>query len=103
MPSEKGRGRKAIDEDVVELGGSNRKLEFFDRILARWKKDANDALAQRLLERYLPDNKFNAADELEAWFKANRARLRFSDFGGYRWMLAPEAVKSGAKSEANQR
>ncbi len=81
------RNVHVVDEDVVALGGSNRKPEFFAQIVARLEKDPSDALAQRLLARYAPEAPSNGAAALRTWFDANRSRLYFSDFGGYRWFV----------------
>jgi hypothetical protein len=91
---EKGRRYHLVDEDVVALGASNRKLEFFERVLARWQKDSADELSRRVLARYVPQQTFASPQELDAWFSKNRARLRFSDFGGFQWLLVPGPAKA---------
>ena len=84
--AETGRRCHVVDADVVALGASNRKLEFFDRVLARWKADAGDALCKRVLARYVPQRTFARPADLETWLVANRTRLHFTDSGGYRWI-----------------
>lgn len=76
-----------IDTDVKALGVSNRKVEFFDAVLSRLAKDEKDELAWRAVRRYVPEPKFENVAELRAWVDENRARLFFSDVGGYRWFL----------------
>jgi hypothetical protein len=93
-PSEEGRRRHVVDEDVVALGVSNRKPAFFDRLLERWGRDANDPLVPKLLARYVPEAPATDATALKAWLDANRSRLYFSDFGGFRWFLRPDASVS---------
>ena len=39
--------------DLVDLGASNRKPEFFAAVIARLDKDANDPLAARLIARLM--------------------------------------------------
>jgi hypothetical protein len=94
VSGEKGRRHHEVDEDLVTLGASNRKPEFFERVIAHWQAHPGDELASRLLERYVPDVKFSKAEELATWFQENRARLRFSDFGGFRWILVPASQKA---------
>jgi hypothetical protein len=88
-----------VDEDLIELKASNRKPELFERVLARWKAKPDDGLCKRVLARYVPDETFGGPNDLEAWFAKNRARLRFTDFGGYRWLLVPEGAKAPAAAK----
>lgn len=89
-PTEEGRRRHVVDEDVVSLGGSNRRPEFFDRLLERLGRDAKDVLVPKLLARYAPDAPATDAAALKTWVDTNRARLYFSDFGGFRWFVRPD-------------
>ena len=43
-----------VDTELKELGVSNRKPEFLDKLIARLEKDEDDELAQNLWDRYLP-------------------------------------------------
>ena len=99
VPGEARRRHKIVDEDVVALGTSNRKLELFDRVLERWKHDPEDALCKRVLARYVPDEQLASPAELEKWLAKSRGRLHFTDFGGYRWMVAPEVAARPSTSQ----
>lgn len=79
------RGKHVVDEDVVALGASNRKLDFFTKVVERWKANPKDELVARVLARYVPERTFASVAELEAWFAAKKGALRFTDFGGYVW------------------
>ncbi|HLU39930.1 MAG TPA: hypothetical protein VK081_11125 [Planctomycetota bacterium] len=95
------RRHKVVDEDVVALGVSNRRPEFFDRVLARWREDPADELCTRVLARYVPDRRFASPEDLEQWLAEHRGRLRFTDFGGYRWVVVPrEAAKPASPTPA---
>lgn len=85
------------DPDLEELGKfSNRKLEFWDAVLARLQKDEKDALALRVANRYAPGKTRDAA-ELKAWVGENRKWLFFTDVGGFRWMVDEHAKKDASK------
>jgi hypothetical protein len=84
------KGIFGADADVKSLGVSNRKLEFFDAVLARLASDEKDETAWRVLRRYVPEPPFVKAADVRAWVDGNRARLFFTDVGGYRWMVDPK-------------
>ena len=77
----------SVDADLVDLGASNRKPEFFAAVIARLDKDANDPLAARLITRYLPAGVAASAAGVREFQEHNRQRLFFSDLGGYRWFV----------------
>jgi hypothetical protein len=81
-----GSWQLAVDEDLKQLGLSNRKPEFLDWLVKRLQADANDALALKLAGRYLGEPGKDAATAL-AWVRKNRDRLFFSDTGGFRWFV----------------
>jgi hypothetical protein len=84
------------DPDLDELGKvPNRKIEFWDAILARLAKDPQDALALKLSARYLPGKARDAA-ELKAWVDENRKYLFFTDVGGFKWAVDEHAKKAAA-------
>jgi hypothetical protein len=88
----------AVDEDLKELGLSNRKPEFLDWVVKRLGADANDALALKLAARYLGDHGKDAATAL-AWIGKHRDRLFFSDSGGFRWFVdTNRSVEASATS-----
>jgi len=76
-----------VDEDVKEMGVSNRKPELLGKSI-EWlqKKGKKAALAQRVLERYTEES-FSNAGEWENWFRTNRDRLFFTEAGGYKWLV----------------
>ena len=78
IPSQNGF---AVDEDVKELGLSNRKVELLDRCVALLVQGEQAEKALRILTRYTTDN-FTDATRWSSWLNANRDRLFFSDFGG---------------------
>ncbi|MBK8098703.1 MAG: hypothetical protein IPK26_16445 [Planctomycetes bacterium] len=77
-----------VDADLAAARISNRKREFFDFVLGRLQKDASDAVAVKLLQRYAPDAKTEVA-ALRVWLTEAGDQLFFSDVGGYRWFVAP--------------
>ncbi len=80
-------GKFGADADAKTLGVSNRKIEFFDAVLARLAKDEKDETAWRVLRRYVHEPKFESAAAVRAWVEENRGRLFFTDVGGYRWVV----------------
>ncbi len=79
----------AVDVDLVELGTSNRTPDFFVAVIVRLEKDGKDALAARLIARYLPKEVEGTAAGVRGFWEHNRASLFFSDVGGYRWFVDP--------------
>ncbi|HZN62423.1 MAG TPA: hypothetical protein VFC90_08475 [Planctomycetota bacterium] len=85
------------DPDLDELGKvGNRKLEFWDAVLARLAKNEKDELALRVAGRYLP-GKTLAPAELKAWVDENRKWLFFTDVGGFKWAVDEHAKKEEKK------
>ncbi len=76
----------AIDPDLAKLKVSNRKPEFLEWLLAAFTKDANDATALRLAQRYLGEHGRDAA-AARAFIEQNRDFLFFSDVAGFRWLV----------------
>ena len=84
------------DPDLDEIGKRpNRKIEFWDAVLARLAKNEKDEAALRLVARYLPGKVMTPA-ELKAWVEENRKWLFFTDVGGFRWMVDEHAKKDAA-------
>jgi hypothetical protein len=77
-----------VDEECRKLGVANDAPGFLDALAGRLQRDPADDLARRLLARYAPAA---PAADLGAWLAANRARLYFTEWGGYLWQLAPAA------------
>jgi hypothetical protein len=76
----------AVDEDLAKLRLSNRKPEFLDWLLAAFARDANDATALRLAQRYLGPHGSDAATA-KVFIEQNRDLLFFSDVGGFKWLV----------------
>lgn len=78
-----------IDTELKALGlASNRRLGTLDRLVALLKDKTNTPAARKLLARYT-EQAFATPAEWEAWLKASRARIYFSDWGGYKFRVAP--------------
>ena len=95
------RYKLAIDEDLQQLGLSNRKPEFFDWLTDRLTADANDELALRLVKRYLGETGPAATTLL--WIRKHRGNAFFSDQGGFRWFAGPAADEAAASDASAQR
>jgi hypothetical protein len=54
------------------------------------EKNDRPGLALRLLKRYTSET-FESPRQWRAWLTAHRGRLFFSDAGGYRFFITPEA------------
>ena len=81
----------AVDAECRELGHSNASLAFLDALAARLAKDAGDALATKLLARYVPDA---APSEFGAWLAKHRDRLYFTEAGGWVWRVRGAPARS---------
>lgn len=86
-------GLLVVDEDVKSLGVSNRKIELLERCISLLEKEEKAALARRILKRYTHEQ-FADATEWRDWLEKNRARLFFSDFGGYKFFVAPKGKQT---------
>jgi hypothetical protein len=82
----------AVDPDLMALNVSNRRPEFFERVLERLDADPQDASARRLLTRYAPQASRLDPTALRKWLEENRQRLFFTDTGGFQWRIAPPAA-----------
>jgi hypothetical protein len=88
-----------VDEDVKGLGLSNRKVELLDRCVKMLEKGEQPELSLRILKRYTLE-KFAEAKEWRAWLDRNRSRLFFTDVGGFKFLVAPAALKKPAVQAA---
>lgn len=75
------------DAECVELGLSNDSPKLLEAIASRLAETPDDTTANTLLRRYVPAA---PADGAAAWLEANRARLYFTEVGGYVWKLPGE-------------
>jgi hypothetical protein len=82
-----------VDDDVKELGISNRKVELLDRCVKMLETDTQPEVARRILKRYTTED-FSRPDEWRAWLERNRDRLFFTDQGGYKFMVNPPQPNS---------
>ncbi|MGV3528079.1 MAG: hypothetical protein ACO1OO_04220 [Flavisolibacter sp.] len=81
-----------IDEDAKSLGISNRDINLLYKAVALLNKGAQAEKAKRILGRYTQE-KFATADEWKQWLDSYKAKLFFTDAGGYLWL-----VNGGVKS-----
>jgi hypothetical protein len=86
-----------VDEDAKQLGVSNRKVELLDRCVALLERGEDRDRALRLLKRYT-ECQFDQAAEWRAWLEKHRSRLFFTDTGGYKFLVAPEATAEAARN-----
>ena len=76
-----------IDEDLAELGISNREPGFLDWLVDRLRHEPDDELALKLARRYLGEKVAVDAEAAIAHIDEHRDRMFFSDSGGYRWFV----------------
>lgn len=75
-----------VDEDVKSLGIPNTDPRLLDRAIALWEQGREADKARRILTRYtLLD--YATPGEWRAWFDANKARLFFTQAGGFVFMV----------------
>jgi Disulphide bond corrector protein DsbC len=79
----------AVDEDVVGLGLSNRKVELLEKCVALLEKGEQEEKALRVLRRYTQEG-FSDAQRWRSWLNVHRDRLFFSDTGGFKFLVAPD-------------
>lgn len=78
-----------VDPQCRELGVANDALAFLDALARRLADDPLDALATSLLARYVPD--VDPA-RFDAWLRANREKLYFTETGGWVWRVRGTAA-----------
>jgi len=79
-----------VDRELESLGiDSNRKLDTLERLIELLRDDSKAAKARGLLLRYTSET-FETRAEWREWFEKNRARMFFSDVGGYKFFVVPE-------------
>ena len=75
-----------IDEDVKSLGIPNTDPRLLDRAIALWEQGRDVQKARRILDRYtLLD--YATPQEWREWFEQNKARLFFTESGGFVFMV----------------
>lgn len=75
-----------IDQDVKQLGVSNRKIEVLEKAVSLLSKGEQTELAKRILVRYTNED-FASAKEWTNWLKKNKSKLFFTEAGGYKWLV----------------
>lgn len=75
-----------IDEDVKSLGIPNTDQRLLDRCITMLEKGIEVEKAKRILERYtLP--RFASAKEWRDWYEKNKAKIFFTQTGGFYFMV----------------
>jgi hypothetical protein len=85
-------GKFTVDEDLRALGFANRDPKLLDWLVETLGKDAADARALRIAQRYLGDHGRDAASA-RAFVAQDRSRLFFSDTAGFRWLVDTNATR----------
>jgi hypothetical protein len=88
-------GKLLVDDDVKDLGLSNRKVELLDRCVSMLEKGQKSEVALRILKRYT-NERFTEGRDWKAWLEKNRGRLFFSDVGGFKFFIAPQGKQAAA-------
>jgi hypothetical protein len=85
------RGTKTfdVDEDAKSLGVANHDVALLDACVTMLEKDDRADLAKKLLARYVEAKPGDDAKSWRAWLDANRAKLYFTDRGGYLFRVRP--------------
>ncbi len=79
-----------VDEELKSLGiESNRKVESLARLVGLLDDQSKAPIAKKLLGRYTQQS-FESAKQWKEWLDANKDRIFFTDFGGYKFMVRPE-------------
>lgn len=83
-----GQGKITLDADAKSLGISNRDVRILDRCVELLEKGEQAELAARVLKRST-GKKLEGVAEWREWLESHRARLFFTDVGGYRFVVGP--------------
>ncbi len=75
-----------LDTDVRKLRISNRKTALLEKCIGMLEKNQDPAGAQRILERYTTE-KFTTAAGWRNWFTKNKAKLFYTEAGGFKFMV----------------
>ena len=86
-----------IDKDAQHLGLSNRKVALLEKCIQLLESNEEQAMAQRLLERYTL-MKYTTAAEWRNWYELNKTSLFYTEAGGFKFM-----VNSIGKKETDKR
>jgi hypothetical protein len=78
-----------VDQDLNSLGiASNRTVAALEQMIALLKDSKTAEKGRLLLKRYTVES-FETPEQWQAWFDANKARIYFSDVGGYKFRVVP--------------
>lgn len=75
-----------VDEDVQKLKISNHSTKLLEACIKMLKENKDTALAMRVLKRYTPED-FATAAEWDSWYRTNKAKLFFTETGGYKFIV----------------
>jgi hypothetical protein len=79
-----------VDKELKDLGiPSNRKISTLERLIELLDDPEKSETAEIVLKRYT-DFTFETSNQWRQWLEQNRDRIFFSDFGGYKFLVAPE-------------
>ncbi|NQV32519.1 MAG: hypothetical protein HQ515_07485 [Phycisphaeraceae bacterium] len=80
----------AIDKDIKALGlDSNRSIATLEKLIGLLNDREHADAARQLLARYTNQSE-RSQDQWQQWFIKNKDRIYFTDFGGYKFLVAPE-------------
>ena len=75
-----------VDEDLVKLGVGNNDIAMLDKAIKTWAAGDNEQVMRELLMRYT-DQSFATVGEWRNWLASNRARLFYTEAGGFKWLV----------------
>lgn len=79
-----------VDDDLKSVGiNSNRTVAALGQMIELLKDEKTVEKGKLLLRRYTVES-FATPGEWQAWFEANRERIYFSDFGGFKFRVIPK-------------
>lgn len=81
-----------VDEDVRSLAVPNHDVELLELCVAMLESNLDVTKATRILTRYSGE-KLQTPQQWRKWLDSNRSRLYFSDEDGYRFHVAPVALR----------
>ncbi|RXF72211.1 protein-disulfide reductase DsbD domain-containing protein [Arcticibacter tournemirensis] len=87
-----------LDTDVQKLRISNRKIGLLEKCIEMLEKNQDPATAQKILERYTTE-KFTTAADWRNWFTKNKAKLFYTEAGGFKFMVNTIGAASSPAGE----
>jgi hypothetical protein len=75
-----------LDTDAQKLGLSNRNTALLDKCIHLLEQNKDTALARRILIRYTTVD-FKTAAAWRTWFTRNKAKLFYTEAGGFKFMV----------------